>query len=42
NTHKSKSSLPKTSSKKSSISVIISLLIVTICAEILLKKYKKV
>ncbi|KAF3379551.1 adhesin, partial [Enterococcus faecium] len=41
-TNKSKSILPKTSSKKSSFAVIIGLLIVTICAGIFLQKYKKV
>ncbi|BDP50951.1 peptidase [Enterococcus faecium] len=40
-TNKSKSILPKTSSKKSSFAVIIGLLIVTICAGIFLQKYKK-
>ncbi|WP_142434225.1 Cna B-type domain-containing protein, partial [Enterococcus faecium] len=41
-TNKSKSILPKTSSKKSSFAVIIGLLIVTICTGIFLQKYKKV
>lgn len=38
-TNKSKSILPKISSKKSSFAVIIGLLIVTICAGIFLQKY---